>query len=243
MTERNLSKKIKLLEQIQPEKDWVVLNKKQLFGIEGIKPRLSDQIFEIFEIGFRYKLALAPLAIVLILAGATSLSQAALPGDFLYPVRKLVDKTGYLFVSAQDQPKLSLEVANKRLEELAIIAQNNQSKNLAPAINEFKQSAIEAADKLKPVDGSPKITKEIIQETERLNENKQKIEALGIVVGETQELNQSLSLLVAREIKDLESRSLTDVQKESLAGIKQDFEVGNYTKALGQILLLSYPQP
>ncbi|MBU4466727.1 DUF5667 domain-containing protein [Candidatus Parcubacteria bacterium] len=248
MNDRNLTKKLQLLKQIQPEKDWVSLNKRQLLGFEisEVKTSSADQILEIFKIGFNYKLVLVPLTIILAFGGTIGLSQASLPGDFLYPVRKLVDKTGYLFVAKENQPKLGLEVANKRLEELTVIAQNNQSKNLAPAINEFKQSTIEAAGKLKivnTVDGSPKLTKEIVKETEKLRDNKEKIEALGIVVGNTEELTQALSQLVEREINDLNDRSLTDDQKQVLEQAKQNFEAGNYAKALEGILLLSYPQP
>ncbi len=247
MNERNLTKKIQLLKQIQPEKDWVSLNKRQLLGFEvsEVKASFTDQILEVFKIGFNYKLALVPLAIILSLGGTIGLSQASLPGDFLYPARKLVDKTGYLFVSKEDQPKLGLEVANKRLEELTVIAQNNQSKNLAPAINEFKQSTIEAADKLKPVNSLPELTKEIIKETEKFRENKEKIEALGVVVGDTEELTQALSRIVEiveGQINDLNDRSLTDDQKQVLEQAKQDFEAGNYEKALEGILILSYNQ-
>jgi len=244
MNDRNLTKKLQLLKQIQPEKDWVSLNKRQLLGFEisEVKVTSADQILEIFKIGFNYKLVLVPLTIILAFGGTIGLSQASLPGDFLYPVRKLVDKTGYLFVAEEDQPKLGLQVANKRLEELSMIAKNNQSKNLAPAINEFKQSTIEAANKLKPANNFSKLTKEIVKETEKLRENKEKIEALGIVVGDTEELAQALSQLVEREINDLNDRVLTDDQKQILEQAKQDFEAGNYGKALEGILLLSYPQ-
>ncbi len=243
MEEKDLIKKIQALKQIQPEKDWMVLNKKQIIGFEDYEIRASfiDQILEVFEM-INYRLVLATLAVIFALAGTFGLSQLALPGDFLYPVKKLADKTGYLFVSEENQPKFSLQVANKRLEELTVIAQKNQSKNLAPAINEFKQSTIEAADKLAPANNSIKLTKEIVKETEKLQENKEKIEAL-VVVCDTEELAQALSQLVEREINDLNDRSLTDDQKQVLEQAKQDFEAGNYTKALEGILLLSYPQP
>ena len=247
MNEKNLIKKIQTLKQIEPEKDWVVLTKRQIVGFEDVqmKPSFIDQVLEVFQVlpGFNYKLALATLAVILTLGGTIGFSQAALPGDLLYPVRKFVDKTGYLFVSKNDQPKLGLEIANKRLEELTMIAQNNQGRNLAPAINEFRQSMVEAADKLKIVDGSPKITEEIVKETGKLKENREKVEALGVVVGETKELNRALSQLVEREIKDLESRSLTEEQIGILTQAKQDFKDGSYEKALEGILILSYPQP
>ena len=183
-------------------------------------------------------------AFVIVFGGwvaAVNTSFASVPGDFLYPVRKFADKTGYLFVSKNDQPKLGLEIANKRLEELTMIAQNNQARNLAPAINEFRQSMVEAADKLKIVDGSPKITKEIVKETGKLRENREKVEALGVVVGETKELNYALSQLAEREIKDLESRALTESQEKLLAAAREDFAKGNFSQALEKLLFLSYP--
>ena len=246
MNEKNLIKKIQTLKQIEPDKDWVVLNKRQIIGFEDIqiRPSFADRVLEVFQIlpEFNYKLAMATLAVIMTLGGTIGFSQAALPGDLLYPVRKFVDKTGYLLVSKNNQPKLGLEIANKRLDELTMIAQNNQGRNLAPAINEFRQSMVEAADKLKIVDGSPKITKEIVDQTEKLRENKEKVEAMGVVVGETKELNQALSQLVEREIKDLENRSLTEEQIGFLAQVKQDFQDGNYEKALEGILILSYSQ-
>jgi len=246
MNEKNLIKKIQTLKQIEPDKDWVALTRRQIIGFEDIqiRPSFADRVLEVFQVlpGFSYKLALATLAVIVALGGTIGFSQAALPGDLLYPVRKLVDKTGYLLVSKNNQPKLGLEIANKRLDELTMIAQNNQGRNLAPAINEFRQSMVEAADKLKIVDGSPKITKEIVDQTEKLRENKEKVEAMGVVVGETKELNQVLSQLVEREIKDLENRSLTEEQIGFLAQVKQDFQDGNYEKALEGILILSYSQ-
>ncbi len=251
MNERNLIKKIQTLKQIEPEKDWVVLTKRQIVGFKDVQTKHSfsftDQILACLTPGvkhkFNYKLALATLAVIAVSGSAAiGFSQAALPGDFLYPVRKFADKTGYLFVSKNNQPKLGLEIANKRLEELTMIAQNNQARNLAPAINEFRQSMVEAADRLKIVDGSPKITREIVKETEKLRENREKVEALGVVVGETKELNQALSQLAEREIKDLESRALTESQEKLLAAAREDFAKGNFSQALEKLLLLSYSQ-
>jgi len=254
MEEYRIIQKIKKLRQIEPEKDWVVLTKRQIVGFEDVQTKHSfsftDQILACLTPGvkhkFNYKLALATLGVIAVSGSAAiGFSQAALPGDLFYPVRKFADKTGYLFVSKNNQPKLGLEIANKRLEELTMIAQNNQARNLAPAINEFRQSMVEAADKLKivnTVNGSPKITREIVKETEKLRENREKVEALGVVVGETKELNQALSQLAEREIKDLESRALTESQEKLLAAAREDFAKGNFSQALEKLLLLSYSQ-
>ena len=83
----------------------------------------------------------------------------------------------------------------------------------------------------------------IVVGTQKLEENKQKVESLGVVVGETKELDNAISQLVKREIKDLESRTLTEKQQKLLEGAKEDYERGNYSLALEKILFLSYLQP
>ena len=240
MQEADLIKKIRLLNQIKPSKDWVLLVKKELFQEEiptfkanrdpfsvilGIFPRLN------------YKFAFATLLFFGILAsGAFSFSQKSLPGDFLYPLKRVAEKGRAVFVAEKDQSQAQLETANKRLEELTKIAEQNQVQKLAPAINEFQSSLSQVAKNLKE---PKKLTKEVVEQTKKLAENKEKIEALGVVVGETEELDASLRELVEREIKDLESRSLTEEQLALLAEAQQDLAAGNFAAALEKIWLLS----
>jgi len=62
---------------------------------------------------------------------------------------------------------------------------------------------------------------------------------LGVVIGESEELDNALSQLVGREIKDLKNRTLTEDQEKLLAEAKEDFEAGNFNEALEKIWLLS----
>ena len=247
MNERNLIKKIQTLKKIEAQKDWVVLTKSQILGSDkAARTSRISEILEVFQVlprfAWGYKPALAAITFIGLLAGVFGFSQNALPGNLFYPVKKLTERAETFFVSSQDLPQAQLQLANKRLAELNQIVQNNQVKNMAPAINEFKNSALEAAKELKRVDDSPKLTRGIVDEAGKLKENKEKIEALGIVVGETKELNEALSQLVEREIKDLESRSLTPNQKELLEKAEKDYQEGNFEQALENLLLLSYPQ-
>ncbi|MBI4359086.1 MAG: hypothetical protein HY577_00640 [Candidatus Nealsonbacteria bacterium] len=246
MTEKDLIKKISALQEIKPEKDWVVLTKRQILR-DWQKPSLTEGVLEVFQVLpglFRgYRPALATLAFLGLMVGSFGFSQLALPGDSFYPIKKMTERVGYLLVAKDQQPQASLEMANKRLDELTAIAQNNQARNLAPAINEFKASLGQAVNTLKVVNGSPKLTREIVKESEKLIENKSKIEALGVSVDEGQELSAALSRLVEREIKDLESRSLNSEQQKLLEQAKENYQKGNFSQALETILLLSYPQP
>ncbi|OGZ18639.1 MAG: hypothetical protein A2Z68_01410 [Candidatus Nealsonbacteria bacterium RBG_13_38_11] len=126
-----------------------------------------------------------------------------------------------------------LELTNKRLEELTRIAENNQTPKLAPAINEFQKSAAETAKNLKD---PQKITKEVIDETKKLLENKEKAEALGVVIGETEELDDATRKVIESQIEDLEERSLTDEQKQTLETAKLNLEEGNLSQALEKVL-------
>ena len=241
MTEKELIGKLQELRQIKPSQDWRVLVKKQILGETTGEGFIS--ILETFpRLVFQYnKLAFASLLLFAFLAGAFTFAQNSLPGDPIYILKKVTEKSRVVFVSEEELPKVQLELANKRLEELSRIAQTNQVKKIAPALLEFQANISVAAENLtktKQVD-----VKKIVAETKKIEENKQKIEALGVVVGETKELNDALSQLVKREIEYLEERTLTKDQEEVLILVKEDFEAEDYMGALEKILLLIYPQP
>ena len=240
MSESDLIQKIRLLKQIRPRKDWALLIKRELFREEPILPRERfSSILDIFPRLFpNYRFALATLVFlgILISAGAVNLSQNSLPGDFLYSVKRISEKSQAVFVSKEQRPKAQLELANKRLEELTQIAEKNQVQKLAPAINEFKASLSQAAKDLRTPE---KLTKGIVDQTKKLEENREKVKALGIVIGESEEFTNSLKEIVQREIAALENSILTENQEELLEDAKEDFESGNFTAALEKVWLIS----
>lgn len=234
MTDPTLVKKIQVLKQIKPRKDWVILTKSQILRQE---PSLIEQFSSSLEAYFQYKPAFATLIALMVLIGSFGFAQNSLPGDALYPLKKIVERGQAIFVSKKELPSYNLEIANKRLEELTKIAQTNQVRKLAPAISEFQANVSQAAENLGKT-REPDV-KEIVVETKKLEKNKEKIEALGVVIGETKELDNALAQLVEREIKDLEKRTLSESQEKIVVQIREDFELGNYNQALEKILLLS----
>lgn len=231
MTEKELIGKIRELRQIKPSQDWVSLTKSQILGKDINQHRVLVNLF---------RPAYAGLIVVFVLLGLFGFAQKSLPGDLLYPIKKITEKSQAIFVSEEERPKLNLELVNKRLEELSKIAEKNEVKKLAPAISEFQANVSEAA---KSLTKTKKLNVEkIVAQTKKLEENKKKVEALGVVIGETEELDNALAQLVESQIKDLEGRTLTERQQSLLVEAKEDFEDGNYNQALEKILLLSYPQ-
>lgn len=229
VTETELIKKIKKLKDVKPRKDWVLLTKNKILGQE---PK-----FELFPF---LKPAYAGLFLFLLLIGVLEFSQKALPGDIFYPLKRITEKTQTIiiskFISDEQKSRNNLELANKRLDELNEIAKSNETKKLSPAITEFKITVSAAAKDLGKV---KKVNKEILAQTQKLEENKAKVENLLATKIETEEYDNALSQLVEREIEDLESRTLSQEQEAVLLKAKEDFEAGNYSEALIKILDLS----
>lgn len=238
MTEKNLIAKIKELKQIKPKQEWVLLTKSQILVLDNQTDRNRISFVAVLRgLFFQPRMAYASLVILGLFISAFSFAQNSLPGGLLYPLKRIAEKSQALFVSEDEQPKAQLELTNKRLEELTKIAQENQTSKLAPAINEFQKSAAAAVKNLKK---PQKITKEMIDETKKLLENKEKLITLGVVIGETKELDNALDrLVIESQIQDLEKRSLTEDQKEILETAKVNLEEGNLSQALENILQIN----
>ena len=228
MTEKELIGEIRKLRQIRPSQDWVSLTKIQILGDVEVKPQP-------FYFPF-FKPAYAGL-IVVVLFGLFGFAQNSLPGDILYPIKKITEKSQAVFVSEKELPKYNLEIANKRLDELNEIAQTNQVKKLASAISEFQTNMSEAAKSLAKVKGQD--VEKIVAQTKKLEENKKKVENVLATKIETEEYDDALAQLVESQIKDLEERTLTEEQMKILAEAKELYQAGNFAEALEKILLLS----
>jgi hypothetical protein len=236
MTEKEVIEKIRLLKQIKPEKKWVFLTKEKILGKEPLFFPFLKPAFATLSVAKRTLSVSAGFLFILILFG---LSFTSLPGEPFYLIKKLAEKSQTLFVSEEEKPKLELELANKKLEELSKILEKNDTKRLAPAINEAKESVTQATKNLIK---SKKVDKEIIKNTLELKKKSETIEkVLGVRVieGETEEvLENSLKEKSQYLIKDLENRSLTEEQKQIFEKAKEYFENQNYSKALELLLLI-----
>lgn len=241
MTETELIKKIQALKGIKPRKDWVISVKNQILSEEIASAReVIPSFWGWPRLVLQYRMALATLVVVGLLMGTFGLAQKSLPGDFLYAFKKVVEKTKLSFVPEQEKPSLHLEYANESLQNIVKIVENNKTAKITPIIEEYQTNVSEAAKGLTQIK-KPDV-KKIVQKTKEIEENKQKIEALGVIVGETKEWNNALAQIVENEIKDLERGVLSDAQAKILEEVKKDYESGNYSQALEKILLLSYPQ-
>ena len=243
--DKELIKKIRQLRQIKPSQDWVVFAKREILGEElpAGRERISinsaiSTILEIFpRIIFQKKLAYAVLTIFIILVGTLGFAQSTVPGDLLFSVKKISEKTQAVFVSEKAQ--YDLEIANKRLEDLIRVDENNREE----AFKEYQASVSQAAKNLVKEEpkNDPETVNKIVLELKKLEENKMGLGSLGIIIEEseeTKELDNALAPFVQREIEKLQNSTLTDEQeklleeaKEELEKAKEELEKGNYSEA------------
>ena len=232
MIEKQLIRQLKELADIQPRKDWVVLTKRRIFADEEM-PEAKHGLVSFFPF-FRYKLALAPIISVLVIIGLFGFAQNTVPGDFLFSVKKMTETAQVTFTSEIEKPKVHLELANKRLEELNRIIENNQVRNLDPAIKEFQANIVQATEEIIAMNvnvttSDSLILKDIVAETQKLEENKQKIEkVLATVIGDTQDLRNAIVLLeeqlTIQLIAGLENQMLTEEDEKLLSEAKEHYE-------------------
>ena len=180
---------------------------------------------------FGHKLAFSALAVFLVLIGTFGFAQKSLPGDNLFFIKKAVEKSQAVFVSETERPKFKLDQAKKRLQDLTEIAEANNTKKLAPAINEYQASMSEVAETLAKEEDKEKL-KELVLEVQKLEEKEERIRSLSVEMERNIDLDYVLVLTIINHIKDLETRSLTEKQQEILVEIKEDVENEDFEAAL-----------
>jgi len=240
MTNNQLIAQIKELRQIKPNQNWVFSVKSRILGEQKEKQSVLNVLANLL---FQPKVALAGVSTLTILFSVLILSQDSLPGESLFVLKRAVEKSQALFVSQDNIAQVNLETANKRLEELAKIAESNQVKKIAPALQEYQASLAQAAKNLIKAAATTSdsvVIKNIVLETRKLEENKARLEKLyGIAGLEAKEGENPTQLVASWLINDLEKRTLTDEQNLLFEEAKKDYENGDYNLTLEKILELS----
>ncbi|TFG91171.1 MAG: hypothetical protein E4H16_00260 [Candidatus Atribacteria bacterium] len=232
LTEKQLISKIQELRQIKPSQNWVSFTKSQILGEDEKKSFASFGNYNFG--GFRLKFAMASIMTLALMLGGFGILERSLPGDVLYSVRSAFHKAQTVLIPEQEKPSYQLKLANDRLDDLA----KAPAKNLAPTIIEFQANISEAAKELTKMDATtsnPVMIRKIVDANKKINENKLKVESLGVVIGgekESAEWNTALGKVVGDLIKDLESKTLSDGKQEVLAEMKKLFEEGKYSESL-----------
>ena len=245
MREKDLVRKLKVLKQVKPSDEWAVFVKHKILEEEcfGIEER-ENRFFGVLE-KVRMILTLKPAfvlgVLVFVFIGLFVFAQNSLPGDFLFPFKKISEKS--LMLSSQvDKSVYQLQIAQKRLDDLLKVAQENAVKNLSPAIKEYQKNVSKLAKELEKEKDTKKV-KEIVLEVKKLKEKEKRVKSYGIEIKENEDLQkayiQQLTEKIQELLKDLKSRTLTERQQEILKEAQKDLDEKNYEDALLKLLSIS----
>jgi len=235
MTETEIITSIRGLKEIKPDQEWVFLSKSRILGVETANTGFRFPDYFRF---LTYKPALAAAACFAFIIGTVAMAKDSLPGDFLFPVKRIVERSQEALVPKDKLANYQFEQTTKRFNELTTVTEKKQTRNIDSAVSELKASLSQSAKNIKISDNTNK--KDIVNEAKKLVEQKDKAEkALGVVINDDGELENAIKTLVDREIEDLDGRTMTDAQAQLLESAKQDVEEGNYGKALDGIWLIS----
>ena len=171
----------------------------------------------------------------------------SLPGDLLYPIKKITEKSQAVFVSEEEKPAFQLKLANQRLEDLNKIAQANQVKNLSPALKEFSTTKAKAEKEVtnsikKKPEEAVKIAKKVAPEIQKINKKEREVLA-SLGLGPEEKTEESAEKIVIEVlINDAGQASLTKEQDDDLAKVKELYDNENYQGALQFYLTSSLNQ-
>ncbi len=242
MTEQDLITKIQTLKDIKPRGDWALSVKDRIFDDH---PYIINTYQPVSAMAILRSLIAQPrlsyVSFVLlfgIFIAAFGFANNALPGDLLYPFKKITEEGQSIFVLDNTEiSKTQLTLLSKRLDELTEVAKKNKVRNLAPAINEVENGIAQAAKNLKKADANSAI----IAEVKKIEDKKETIKSLGVEIGEVGELEWDAALVdkIKAQVDILSIEKLTEEQSVLLEEVKKDVDTENYVKAWEKVLLIN----
>lgn len=238
MNQKDLINSIKQLKEIKPSREWAVLLKSQIVSESAKKPaKIAAEKAGFFNIVpqlfLQRKLAYSFAALIFVVIGLAGFAQYTVPGDLLFPVKKLAEQSEAA-LTGKTGLKQSAAALNVRVNELAQVAKQGRKDNIPSAISEVNANISELAKNLK--DNSiddPTTIKEIAQSLKTL------ADVSGTDLTGNPEVKDLYQVIVEKQIEDLEKTTLTDEQAESLEEIKDLCWQGKFVEALEKILLIN----
>ncbi|MCX6764872.1 MAG: DUF5667 domain-containing protein [Candidatus Nealsonbacteria bacterium] len=229
-----LIKKIVGLKAIKPREEWVVLTKKNVLGWE---PK--------FGLSFIFKPAFASLVVICMLGGIGVFAKSSLPGDLLYPVKRVGEKVVVSLMPEKSRSNIQLTIANDKLENIVKAVETNQPKKIIPIVKEYQANVSEAAQNLKKVAKADiKDIKEIVQTNQTLEENKKKIEEVyGVLLGDNKDLNEEIDREMNDLVETFNNATFSQSQQAILDQLKEDLKNKNYPEVFDKIELLLQALP
>jgi hypothetical protein len=236
MNQKELIKSLKQLKEIKPRQEWVILAKSEIFAqkqAEKIAVKNPSILDVIFSLKFQTKLAYSFAAFIFVLVGLVGFAQFTMPGDLLFPIKKIAEQSQTSLSSGTSLKKGAITF-NRRISDLAKAAAEGRKENLPSVITEINADASELAKSLKD---------DTVKDPEAIKEIANSLKVLADVPGTDLSANPNVKdlykTIVESQISELGNSTLTDSQKGVLTEVISLYEQKKYTEALEAILTIN----
>jgi len=236
ITQKQLIESFKQMKEIKPRQEWAsllrakILVKKPSFAkaSEGqANPATFASTFS--SVFFQRKMAYSFAALLFLVIGAVSFSKYAVPGDLLFPIKKIAEQS-QANLTGQTPLNQDVTALNNRVNELAQVAKEDKTNNIPSAISEvtqavknLKNSSIKNSQTIKNIASSLKTLADVP----------------GTDLSANSDVKDLYQTVVQNQIADLQKTTLTDDQKNILTQAENLAKEGNYEQALEALLPIS----
>jgi len=182
MTDKDLIKNLRKLDKVQPSRQWLALLRRNLITqIDyDIKREKSARFGFLFGwLGGFQTMALAVSSLFILFVGPWLTLKAAensLPGDLLYSIKKASEGVQKTVANSEEKPRLQVEFASRRLEELSKVNQDiddsssEKTEKSREIIGDFKDNLANVSQQIRDISSKDKAVV-VAQETKKLKEN------------------------------------------------------------------------
>ena len=229
ITQKQLIESLKQMKEIKPRQKWVTLLRSQVLAEKKVEIEIPVRkakyvgFMETFSSVFSpRKLVYSFAALLFLIVTAFGFSKYAMPGDLLFPAKKIVEQST-ADLTGQTQLNQDVVALNNRVNDLKQVASQGKVNNIPSAISEVTQVAKDL--KNNPTK-DPQTIKNIATSLKVL------ADVPGTDLTETQDVKDLYQTVVQNQIADLQKTTLTDSQKSILNKAEDLYSQGKYSEAL-----------
>jgi len=245
--DKDLIKKIRQLKKIQPSQEWLDLTRHNLVSQIDFEAEKAKADFGLFNWLRGFQLQPVALAICLLLiftAGpwlTLKASQASLPGDVLYSIKRASEGIQTTVASDDSKAQLQVEFAGRRIEELTKITGDSltseeKTEKVKKVVNNLRDNLAEASiyaarASTEKAMVMAKKTKNIKEELDRTREGVS-LEAqneLAEAEKAIEEINQQILAVLVQDSQESAEGAVTFPADEEILIFLEELESGTIT--------------
>src|SRR3989344_5141663 len=148
MEDKDLISQISRLKEIKPRQEWVVLTRERIFEKKALSLQKEgfwatvEGIASLVARSLQKPAFVIPMLAFIVAGGAVGrVAYESLPGDRMFPIKAAAEQVYLRFGGEEERSVREFALAQQRLADLRVVAEQNKVKNLPLAIQEFETNA------------------------------------------------------------------------------------------------------